>query len=133
MGHLRSLPFDILRLGLSFWGDPSFRQQAFNAVCEAMNRLADRTPMQPGCNVVWVLCGFSMGATIGLEFLHEFFSSPELYQVCSCSCTFMIHVSSLLRNNQLLPIESNLKLSNHVSRLSRLPSCRRTTRQRWLY
>lgn len=68
---LRVIPLRYLNLGLSFWGDPSFRQKVLREVSEAINRLSRKLEGSPD-QACFILAGFSMGATIGLEFLNEF-------------------------------------------------------------
>ncbi|KAI3652089.1 hypothetical protein MP228_003392 [Amoeboaphelidium protococcarum] len=71
---LRILPLRVLNLGLSFWGDLDFRFKVLKAVQDAVNRL--RSKMTTGESdkfeqVELIFIGFSMGATIFMEYIYE--------------------------------------------------------------
>ncbi|KAI3651003.1 hypothetical protein MP228_004484 [Amoeboaphelidium protococcarum] len=71
---LRILPLRVLNLGLSFWGDLDFRFKVLEAVQDAVFRL--RSKMSTGESdkfeqVELIFIGFSMGATIFMEYIYE--------------------------------------------------------------
>lgn len=54
----RVLPLRILNMGLSFWGNPKFKQETMDLICDELNALAER--YDDTQQVQLVICGFSM-------------------------------------------------------------------------
>lgn len=79
---LRVLPFRYLHQGLAFWGDADYRERIYRELAAAINRLAaggsgESTAAVPDSTDdmeehYLVAIGFSMGATIVIEFMNDY-------------------------------------------------------------
>lgn len=97
---LRMLPLRVLNMGLSFWGSESVRQDMFHHVIETVNELGqemiqDSSQSSDDDDISFVLVGFSMGATLGVEFLTNYLQSE-------CQDGFTLEGRLLLQQFKLL-------------------------------